>query len=553
MVHTAAGYARHEEPPLDAGLHVARSARARPTWSPARRWRRSTGCPCCCCPATCSPPAPPAPVLQELEDPSSYDVSVNDCFRPVSRFFDRINRPEQLRRALLAAMRVLTDPAETGAVTLALPQDVQAEAYDWPEELFEQRVWRVRRPVPEPEVLARAAELLRGARAPADRRRRRHDLRRGDRGAARARRGDRDPGGRDAGRQGLAALRPSAGASARSAPPARPPPTPLAREADVVLGVGTRWSDFTTASRSAVRRRRTCASSTSTSPPSTPPSTPGCRWSPTRGAGSRRWPRRSTARRCDARRAQRLGRDVVERAYSRAPRPARPERGDRRRQPRQRPARRRRLRRGQHARRPAQAVAHARPQGLPRRVRLLVHGLRDRRRAGREDGRAGPRGVRAGRRRLLPDDGPGARDRDRRGLQARRSCWSRTTATHRSARSRSRSARSASARSTATAARTTSCRSTWPPTPPASAPTSARTTTIDDFEAALREAAASPRTTVVQVETDPLIGAPSSEAWWDVPVAEVAELETTRAAREQYEQHKRTQKQHLSPGERVPR
>ena len=79
------------------------------------------------------------------------------------------------------------------------------------------------------------------------------------------------------------------------------------------------------------------------------------------------------------------------------------------------------------------------------------------------------------------------------------------------------------------------------------------TTTIDDFEAALREAAASPRTTVVQVETDPLIGAPSSEAWWDVPVAEVAELETTRAAREQYEQHKRTQKQHLSAGDRVPR
>src|SRR5689334_12667174 len=75
------------------------------------------------------------PVLQQLEDPRSLDVSVNDCFRPVSRFFDRINRPEQLPAALLAAMRVLTDPAETGAVTLALPQDVQAEAYDWPDEL----------------------------------------------------------------------------------------------------------------------------------------------------------------------------------------------------------------------------------------------------------------------------------------------------------------------------------------------------------------------------------------------------------------------------------
>src|SRR3712207_3446954 len=81
------------------------------------------------------------PVLQELEDPRSYDVSVNDCLKPVSRYWDRINRPEQLPSSLLAAMRVLTDPAETGTVTLALPQDVQAEAHDWPEELFEPRVW----------------------------------------------------------------------------------------------------------------------------------------------------------------------------------------------------------------------------------------------------------------------------------------------------------------------------------------------------------------------------------------------------------------------------
>src|SRR5215469_6092394 len=84
-----------------------------------------------------------SPVLQELEDPRSYDVSVNDAFRPVSRFWDRISRPEQLPSALLAAMRVLTDPAETGAVTLALPQDVQAEAHDWPEELFTERTWYV--------------------------------------------------------------------------------------------------------------------------------------------------------------------------------------------------------------------------------------------------------------------------------------------------------------------------------------------------------------------------------------------------------------------------
>src|ERR671933_225775 len=85
----------------------------------------------------------PDPVLQQLEAPRSFDVSVNDCFRPVSRYWDRINRPEQLPAALLEAMRVLTSPAETGAVTLAFPQDVQAEALDFPRELFERRTWTV--------------------------------------------------------------------------------------------------------------------------------------------------------------------------------------------------------------------------------------------------------------------------------------------------------------------------------------------------------------------------------------------------------------------------
>jgi 3D-(3,5/4)-trihydroxycyclohexane-1,2-dione acylhydrolase (decyclizing) len=106
------------------------------------------------------------PVLQELERPDAADVSANDAFRPVSRFFDRVWRPEQLPSALLGAMRVLTDPAETGAVTLALPQDVQAEARDWPVELFARRVWHVPRPVPEPAALARAVELIRAARRP---------------------------------------------------------------------------------------------------------------------------------------------------------------------------------------------------------------------------------------------------------------------------------------------------------------------------------------------------------------------------------------------------
>jgi 3D-(3,5/4)-trihydroxycyclohexane-1,2-dione acylhydrolase (decyclizing) len=107
-----------------------------------------------------------SPVLQELELPHTYDVSVNDAFRPLSRFFDRVWRPEQLPAALLAAMRVLTDPAETGAATLALPQDVQAEAHDWPADLFDKRVWHVARPVPEPAALRRAVEVIRSARRP---------------------------------------------------------------------------------------------------------------------------------------------------------------------------------------------------------------------------------------------------------------------------------------------------------------------------------------------------------------------------------------------------
>src|SRR5688500_220780 len=84
-----------------------------------------------------------APVLQQIESSSTQDVSANDCFKPVSRYWDRLNRPEQLITSLPEAMRVLTSPADTGAVTLALPQDVQAEAYDYPAALFEPRVWSI--------------------------------------------------------------------------------------------------------------------------------------------------------------------------------------------------------------------------------------------------------------------------------------------------------------------------------------------------------------------------------------------------------------------------
>ncbi|WP_326697555.1 3D-(3,5/4)-trihydroxycyclohexane-1,2-dione acylhydrolase (decyclizing) [Streptomyces sp. NBC_01754] len=109
---------------------------------------------------------PADPVLQQLEVPHTGDVSVNDCLRPVSRYFDRITRPEALIPAALQAMRTLTDPAATGAVTLALPQDVQAEAYDWPAEFFAERVWHVRRPAPDPYELEQAVRAVRAARRP---------------------------------------------------------------------------------------------------------------------------------------------------------------------------------------------------------------------------------------------------------------------------------------------------------------------------------------------------------------------------------------------------
>src|SRR6059036_1897884 len=108
----------------------------------------------------------PDPVLQQLEVPARGDVSVNDAFQPVSRYWDRITRPEQIIPAALAALRVLTSPAETGAVTLALPQDVQAEAYDYPEEFLAKRVWHVERRPPDPAALARAVAAIRAAKRP---------------------------------------------------------------------------------------------------------------------------------------------------------------------------------------------------------------------------------------------------------------------------------------------------------------------------------------------------------------------------------------------------
>ena len=106
------------------------------------------------------------PVLQQLEHPTEADATVNDAFRPVSRFFDRITRPEQLLTALPQAMRVLTSPADTGAVVISLPQDIQSHAYDFPVEFFEPRDWKIRRPLPAPDEIAEVAALIREANKP---------------------------------------------------------------------------------------------------------------------------------------------------------------------------------------------------------------------------------------------------------------------------------------------------------------------------------------------------------------------------------------------------
>src|SRR5688500_4476043 len=108
----------------------------------------------------------PDPVLQQIEDFNDATVSVNDCFRPVSRWWDRITRPEQLLTSLPRAFQVLTDPADCGPATLAMSQDVQAEAYDYPASFFQPRIHRPRRPAPDADEMARAVELLRQAERP---------------------------------------------------------------------------------------------------------------------------------------------------------------------------------------------------------------------------------------------------------------------------------------------------------------------------------------------------------------------------------------------------
>ena len=191
-----------------------------------------------------------APVLQQLEWPHSQDVSVNDCFKPVSKYWDRINRPDQLLTALPEAMRILTSPSETGAVTLALPQDVQTEAYDYPAAFFRKRVWRILRNRADADALRRAAELIRASKKPMI-------VAGGGVIYSEATGALADFVGKTgipvgetmAGKGSLRWDNPlNLGAIGATGTLAA---NRIARDADLVIGIGTRYSDFTTASKTA--------------------------------------------------------------------------------------------------------------------------------------------------------------------------------------------------------------------------------------------------------------------------------------------------------------
>ena len=249
MVHTAVGYARHKDrlQTFACTSSVGPGATNMLTGAALATVNRL---PVLLLPGDVFASRLPDPVLQQLEVPTRGDASVNDAFASVSRYWDRIARPEQLIPAALAAMRVLTSPADAGAVTLALPQDVQAEAYDYPEEFLAKRVWHVERRPPDQAALARGIAAIRAAKRP---------LIVAGGGVIYAcasdalRRFVEETGipvaETQAGKGSLPYDHPSAlggiGASGTSAA------NRIARDADLVIGIGTRWSDFTTASKSA--------------------------------------------------------------------------------------------------------------------------------------------------------------------------------------------------------------------------------------------------------------------------------------------------------------
>ena len=509
----------------------------------------------------------PAPVLQELERPDAGDVTVNDAFRPLSRYFDRVWRPEQLPAALLGAVRVLTDPAETGAATVAIPQDVQAEAHDWPVELFAERTWHVGRPLPQPDALARAVAVVRSARRPL--------LVAGGgvlyAGATEALRALVEATGvpvgqTQAGKGALPFDHPqSVGAIGSTGTTAA---NALAREADVVIGVGTRYQDFTTASNTAF-------------------AAPGVRFVNLNVAGLDAVKRSGVSVVADAREglvalAAALEGWSVDAAY------------------------REEVARLGAAWHETVASAYARdgerpaaPEAQPTQAEVL----------GAVDAVCGPRDVVVCAAGSMPGDLHRlwrARDPGGYHVEYGYSCMGYEIAggigvrmaapdrevvvmvgdgsylmmatelvtavqegvkivvvlvqNHGYASIGALSESLGSQRfGTRYRARTASGRLDGELLPVDLAANAEslgvrvlRATTRGELDEALRAARAAPETTVVHVETDPLAPSPGSGSWWDVPVAEVSSLASTRAARAEYEARKPAQRPHLTPSELPP-
>lgn len=191
-----------------------------------------------------------APVLQQLESNMTQDISVNDCFKPVSKYWDRINRPEQLIAALPEVMRVLTSQAETGAVTLCIPQDVQAEAFDFPAALFQKKVWYVGRTMPDASLLEKAIDQIKNSKKPLI-----------VAGGGTIYSGATEVLRNFVNRTGIPVTETFAGKGSldydnpqnlgAAGVTGTPGAIEMAKEADVVIGIGTRYSDFTTISKSA--------------------------------------------------------------------------------------------------------------------------------------------------------------------------------------------------------------------------------------------------------------------------------------------------------------
>jgi 3D-(3,5/4)-trihydroxycyclohexane-1,2-dione acylhydrolase (decyclizing) len=501
-----------------------------------------------------------SPVLQELENSQQGDLSVNDVFRPVSVHFDRIDRPEQLASALLHATRILTDPAETGAVTLALPQDVQAESHDFPDELFAKRVWHVARPVPEPSALERAVAVIRSARRP---------LVVAGGGVTYSQANDAlaafveatgiPVGESQAGKGALPYDHPQAvgaiGSTGTTAANA------LAEEADVVIGIGTRYSDFTTASRTVfqdagVRFVNLNVSAFDTHKHAATGLVADAREGLTAlTAALDGW----TADPAYTARATELAREwdaIVQRAYD-----------------------------GLAIQ--SQVIGAVNELSDPRDVVLCAAGsmpgdlhklwrTRDRKGYHVEYGFscmgyevAGGLGVKmAALDQAGADDGA---DRDVFVMVGDGSYLMMNTeivtavaegikviivlVQNHGYASIGALSQSLGSQRFGTAYRyrtTTGLDGDKLPVDLAANAASLGADVlsvagIDDFRAAVHQAKASTRTTVIHVETDPLVPAPDSPAWWDVPVSEVSVLESTRQARHTYEQHKSRQRTYLAP------